>query len=179
MKKWQSLKYKNYSAVCIFNGSNWEGDFNFPARRFALGFVGKTTAQANEQFRRGVDMYLKHMQQMQLMPEAEGMQGVAELLALESRASQWERQLLHWPTCPDEFKNAIGDVASRSLFAIQYQQAALDEFCAILDANPKITTEEVQKWAFRVFKEGELERTTAGFSIARHRANQMKDQNHV
>ena len=177
MTTWKEFQHKNYTGVAVWFSEDdkrhgeWVGEFNYPIRRVVHAFMGKTLEQAHAQFVRGVEAYYAQVSSVgMLRPEPEGILGVAELAEMDRRGREYELTILDWPpTIPQNFVLIVKDLVSLSRTTIGYNQSALDELRVLLEAQPAITLKAFRSWAERVWRRGELERTSAGMAISKNR----------
>lgn len=177
MTIWKEFEHRGYKGIAVWRPADeeqegeWIGEFNYPVRRVAHAFIGKTQEEAYRQFMAGVDSYYCHVEQVPMMrPEPEGICGVMELMEMERRGREYELSILHWPLAiHPHFVLVIKDLVSMSHTSISYNQAALDELHALLESRPTITLAQFRIWAERVWRKGELERTAAGICITKSR----------
>ncbi len=135
------------------------------------GMRSETLDEAFNQFHKGVESYFRHVAQVPMMrPEPEGLEGIVELIEMERRGREYELSILHWPpSIPPNFVLVVKDLVSISRTTISYNQAALDELQALLKAKPSMAIFEFRLWAERVWRNGELERSSSGMAISNAR----------
>ena len=174
---WKEFEHKGYTGIAVWfpadeeRDGEWVGEFNYPVRRVAHAFCGRTIKEVLAEFMKGVEEYYNHVARVPLMrPEPEGLGGVLELMEMERRGREYELSILHWPpTIHPHFVLIIKDLVSMSHTTISYNQAALDELRALLESKPSVTISEFCVWANRVWRKGELERTATGMVIGKAR----------
>lgn len=173
---WVEFSCKGYSCTAIFYENEWGGEFNFPIRRFVHSFFGKTQDEAEKEFQAGVEYYLSQIQSIPgLAPEKQGLEGALELLEMERRASEYEIQLLDWPSkISPEQKIEILELIRSTRRPISYNQAALDELTILMS---KCKGSGFKQWADHVWRLGQLETTPQG--LARTRKRQEAARNAV
>lgn len=171
MHQWNEFNYRGYSAVAIKIEDEWGGEFNFPIRRFIHAFFGQTKAEAEKEFRAGVEFYISKISEIPgLSPEQQGMAGILELMEMERRSVDFELRLLAWPKNVDPaIMDEVVELIKSTRRPLSYNQSAIDELAVWLDKHSGGEFFEFKDWAGRVWRTGQLDTTREGLSIARAR----------
>lgn len=188
--QWKIFRSGQYSGLAMFyqpepdvgeddsiyhlNGA-WEGEFNFPVRRFVHAFQGKNVEETQLSFKNGVKTYLKKIAQIPGMePEKQGLAGVQELMKSELKSRIFEMSLLDFPDgLQESWMGMLSEVIPTSHLSLDYHQQALDELAVLL--KKPMAQDKFVEWADRVWHSKELARTPNGIALSRQRQKRITE----